>query len=67
MEKLLTLKDVCELLQVSPSLVYKWVHYGHIPHIKLGTAVRFKESALTTWLKSKEKKGRLSPRITIEV
>ena len=42
MEKLLTVPQVCELLQVSQALVYKWVHYGFVPHIKLGTRVRFR-------------------------
>ena len=44
MEKLLTIKQVSEVLQVSPSLIYKWVHYGFVPHLKLGSLIRFRES-----------------------
>jgi len=58
MEKLLTIQDVCDLLQVSKSLVYKWVHYRFIPHLKIGTKVRFKKSQLEVWLKRRQKKGR---------
>jgi len=65
MEKLLTIDQVCELLQVSKSLVYKWVHYQFIPHLKIGTKVRFKHSQIENWLKRRERKGRKSLRITI--
>ncbi len=58
MEKLLTIKQVSECLQVSPSLVYKWVHYDFVPHIKIGSLVRFRESDLTNWLKIRQSKGR---------
>jgi len=65
MERLLTIEDVCDLLQVSKSLVYKWVHYQFIPHLKIGTKVRFKQSQIENWLKRREHKGRNSLRITI--
>ncbi len=58
MEKLLTIKQVSECIQVSPSLVYKWVHYDFVPHIKIGSLVRFRESDLTNWLKIRQSKGR---------
>jgi len=66
MERLLTIEDVCELLQISKSLIYKWVHYGFVPHIKIGTKLRFKESQIENWLKRREHKGRKLLRITIE-
>ena len=58
MEKLLTIKDVCELLQVSQALVYKWVHYDFIPHVKIGSLLRFKSSELDKWVKVRQKRGR---------
>jgi len=65
MEKLLTLQQVCDLLQVKPSLIYKWVHYGFVPYIKLGTRLRFRESAIAIWVKKREKRGRLTQKYTI--
>jgi len=65
MEKLLTIKQVCELLQVSKSLVYKWVHYGYVPYVKIGTLLRFKESELFRWIKRKEKKGKCRMKIDL--
>ncbi len=67
MEKLLTIKEICEQLQVSQSLVYKWVHYDYIPHVKLGTLVRFSEIEVDRWLKNKTKKGRDHMRLQIEI
>ncbi len=58
MEKLLTVPQVCAFLQVKRGLIYKWVHYGFVPHIKLGRSVRFKQSDLEKWVNEKVKKGR---------
>ena len=66
MERLLTIKDVCELLQVSQALVYTWVHFGYMPHVKIGSLIRFKESELIRWVKNKEKKGRNSYRVDVD-
>lgn len=63
MEKLLTIQQVSDLLQVSRSLVYKWVHYDFVPYVKIGNVVRFKESELNRWLKNKEHKGRVKYRV----
>ncbi len=65
MEKLLTIKQVSEWLQVSPSLVYKWVHYDFVPYVKLGNFLRFRESDLVIWLKRRSHKGRESLKVQI--
>ena len=65
MEKLLTIKQVSEALQVSPSLVYKWVHYDFMPYIKLGNLLRFRESDLVIWLKRRSYRGRESLKIHV--
>ena len=57
MEKLLTVEQLCELLQVKKGLVYKWVHYRNIPHIKIGNVLRFKESRVEKWIAKRERKG----------
>lgn len=61
----MTVPEICCLLQISRSLVYKWVHYGYIPYIKVGNMVRFKETQIEKWLGSKEKKGRVKYKIGI--
>ena len=58
MEKLLTVTDLCELLQVKKPLIYKWVHYGFVPYIKIGGILRFKESQVDKWIRNREKRGR---------
>jgi excisionase family DNA binding protein len=43
MEKLLTARQVSELLEVKISTVYDWVYRGLIPYVKLGRLIRFKK------------------------
>ena len=65
MDKLLTPKQLADLLQVRPTTVYKWVHYKYVPHIKLRSLIRFKEKRVEEWLKRRERKGRNSYRIDV--
>jgi len=58
MEKLLNVTQLCQHLQVSKSLVYKWIHYDYIPHIKLGSIIRFREPDIYRWIERKKKRGR---------
>ena len=59
-EKLLTIKDLSEWLQVSTSTIYQWTHTGYIPHYKLPKGVRFKATEVERWLNKRKKKGRVS-------
>ena len=58
MEKLLTINDLSEFLQVSPSTIYHWTHTDYIPHYKLPKGVRFRSEEVINWLKRKRIKGR---------
>lgn len=58
MEKLLTAKQLSELLQVDLSTVYLWTHTEFIPHYRLGRAVRFREKDVEAWLEKRRQKGR---------
>lgn len=60
MEKLLTIQQLSEYLQVSPKTIYNWTHTKYIPHIKLAKSIRFKKDRIEKWLKAKEKKGSIS-------
>ncbi|NQS89759.1 helix-turn-helix domain-containing protein [Patescibacteria group bacterium] len=65
MERLLTIQQLSELIQYSPKTIYQWVHIGFVPHVKFPKGIRFKESQIMTWLRSKDKKGRSCYRIQI--
>ncbi len=65
MEKLLTIQDVCSLLQVSRSAVYEWTHIEYIPYYKFPNGVRFKESEIERWLSKKRMHGRIQYKIEI--
>jgi excisionase family DNA binding protein len=60
MNKLMDTSQVAELLSVKPSTVRKWVHYGFIPYVKLGSCVRFVERDIETWVKQRAHEGRTS-------
>ena len=34
------------------------VHYGYVPHIKVGKVLRSKESQIEKWLEKRQRKGR---------
>ena len=52
MEKLLTARQVSELLEVKTSTVYDWASRGTIPFVKLGRLIRFKKSDVFRWVES---------------
>jgi len=58
MEKLLKVKQVAELLQVSKRTVYDWTHVEYIPHYRFPNGLRFRKDQIERWLKMKSKKGR---------
>lgn len=60
MERLMTAKQVSELIEVRPSTVYQWVHLGLIPYVKLGKCVRFKKAELFRWIDKNLRKERVS-------
>ena len=50
MEKIYTVPQVAEYLQISRSKMYDWVRRGKIPHILIGRNKRIKESDLQAWI-----------------
>jgi len=64
-EKLLTIQQLSELIQVSRSTLYEWTHISFIPHYKFPSGVRFRESEVERWLKRRRTEGRLSYKIQI--
>ena len=66
MERLLTIKEICEIFQISRSTVYEWTHIGYVPHYKFSNGIRFRESELENWLKKRRRKGRSSYKIDFD-
>ena len=50
MEQLIKPKQAAELLGVSIHTLYTWVQRRQIPFQKVGHALRFSPTALSTWL-----------------
>ena len=60
MEKLLTVRQLSEILQVSRRTIYDWTHIGFIPHYKFPKGVRFLKPKIEKWLQARRTKGRNS-------
>ena len=54
MEKLLTLQQIAQRLQISETTLYKLVRNGKIPAIKVGNQWRFKIKDINRWLESQK-------------
>jgi len=65
MDKLLTVEEIAEYLSLKPSTIYQWTHQGFIPHIKLGSRVRFRMSQIEKWLESRTINGRVRNRVRV--
>jgi excisionase family DNA binding protein len=64
-KELLDTAQVAKWLNIAESTVRKWVHYGFIPHVKIGRCVRYREEDIETWLQERTEAGRatLAPEI----
>ena len=54
MDKLLTIEQVSELLQVKRSTIYSWTFTRKIPFVKINGALRFKEKVIGKWIDEQE-------------
>lgn len=54
MNKLLTVAEVAQMMQVGANTVYRWIAGNKIPYTKLpGGGVRFDQEKLNNWLKNR--------------
>jgi len=53
--KLITIKEVSEILNIKPSTLYQWAELGQIPCIKLNGALRFDMDDIKKWVDSCKK------------
>lgn len=49
-EKLLTIKDVADLLQLSTVKVYRMINYSGLPSLKIDGSRRFRPSEVQAWI-----------------
>ena len=56
-ERLLSLQEVADWLDVSRTTLYEMVRRGRIPGIKIGGAWRFKREEVDKWLTEKAAQG----------
>jgi excisionase family DNA binding protein len=57
-QEVLTVKDVCDLLQVHPSTLYKMIRQGKIPVFRIGSDWRFRKDAIMRWMAEKSTHAR---------
>ena len=50
--KLITVKDVSELINVKSAAVYDWTYQNKIPYYKLNGVIRFDKDEILEWIKS---------------
>jgi excisionase family DNA binding protein len=55
--KLLTCKEVAELIRAKPSTVYAWAEQGFVPCFKINGLLRFDEADVIRWLQDHKKPG----------
>ena len=48
--EVLTVKEVCELLRVHPSTVYKLLRQGKLPSFRVGSEWRFRKDLVMSWM-----------------
>jgi excisionase family DNA binding protein len=49
-DEVLTMKEICDLLQVNQSTIYKLVRRGSIPGFRVGSDWRFRRDVIERWM-----------------
>ena len=57
-EKLLTAKEVAEILGLKLSTIYDWVYRRKIPYIKIGSLLKFRHKAVEEFIDTHTRNGR---------
>ncbi len=52
MQEVMTAKQVAKYLQINEMTLYKRVHLGEIPVIRMGRVLRFKKDIIDKWLEA---------------
>jgi len=69
--RLLTVKEVAKILNSSTSTIYKRVHEGQIPSVKLwvgvSTRVRFDPTVMNKWLEERSREVEVFDRSKVDI
>jgi len=49
-QEILTVKEVCEILQIHPNTLYKMIRRGQIPAFRMGSDWRFRKILILRWM-----------------
>ncbi len=49
-----SVKEVAEMMRVSPNTVYQWCYEGKMPHFRFEGSIRIEAQSLERWLMAKE-------------
>jgi excisionase family DNA binding protein len=52
-DQILRLKEVCKILRVHPTTMYKAARLGRIPSFRVGNEWRFRRDAILLWMTEK--------------
>lgn len=55
MDVLMTLVEVSNFTRMSKPTLYRYIHEGTIPYLKIGHRVLFEPKALKNWLETKKR------------
>ncbi len=54
LKPILTLKEIANYLDVSPTSIYRYIKQGKIPVTRVGKQWRFRKTRIDEWLKKME-------------
>jgi len=54
-DRLMTLQQVAEYLQIKERTIYGWAQKGQIPSFKLGNVWRFKREDIDLWIEERKR------------
>lgn len=57
--EILTMKEICDLLKVHPSTIYKLIKQGEIPAFRIGSEWRFRRDTMLRLLSEKSNVSRV--------
>lgn len=52
MKRLLSVRDVADLTGAAPQTLYQWCAQSKIPHVRLGTLIRFDADDVERWIET---------------
>jgi excisionase family DNA binding protein len=57
-QEVLTVKEICDLLRVHPSTIYKLIRDDKIPSFQVGAEWRFRKDVILRWMAEKSMQSR---------